>query len=81
MQNGTRIERVCGGTGVKIGQNCWIGAGVVILPGVTIGQNSVIGAGRVVTRDVPEHEIWARIPAVKIGQVFARNEVVGASQK
>jgi len=38
---------------VRIGNNVWIGAGVVILPGVTIGDNSVIGAGSVVTRDVP----------------------------
>ena len=38
---------------VRIGRNCWIGAGAIILPGVTIGDNSVIGAGSVVTRDVP----------------------------
>lgn len=39
---------------VHIGENVWIGAGVVILPGVTIGKNAVIGAGSIVTRDVPE---------------------------
>ena len=38
---------------VRIGKNCWIGAGAVILPGVTIGDNSVIGAGSVVTKDMP----------------------------
>ncbi len=38
---------------VHIGQNCWIGAGAMILPGVTIGDGSVIGAGSVVTKDVP----------------------------
>lgn len=38
---------------VKIGNNCWIGAGAVILPGVTIGDNTVIGAGSVVTKDIP----------------------------
>ena len=38
---------------VRIGSNCWIGAGAVILPGVTIGDGSVIGAGSVVTRDIP----------------------------
>ena len=38
---------------VRIGRNCWIGAGAVILPGVTIGDNSVIGAGSVVTKDIP----------------------------
>ena len=38
---------------VHIGRNCWIGAGVVIVPGVTIGDNVVIGAGSVVTKDIP----------------------------
>ena len=38
---------------VRIGSNCWIGAGAVIMPGVTIGDGSVIGAGSVVTRDIP----------------------------
>lgn len=38
---------------VTIGKNCWIGAGVIILPGVTIGDNTVIGAGSVVTKDIP----------------------------
>ena len=38
---------------VRVGRNCWIGAGVVIVPGVNIGDNSVIGAGSIVTKDVP----------------------------
>lgn len=38
---------------VRIGKNCWIGAGVVIVPGVTIGAGTVIGAGSVVTKDIP----------------------------
>lgn len=38
---------------VRIGKNCWIGAGAIILPGITIGDNSVIGAGSVVTKDIP----------------------------
>lgn len=38
---------------IRIGRNCWIGAGTLLLPGVTIGDNSVIGAGSVVTRDIP----------------------------
>lgn len=37
---------------VTIGNNAWIGAGVIVCPGVTIGDNSVIGAGSVVTRDI-----------------------------
>ena len=38
---------------VSIGNNCWIGGGVTILPGVTIGDNCTIGAGSVVVRDIP----------------------------
>jgi len=38
---------------IHIGRNCWLGAGVIVLPGVTIGDNSVIGAGSVVTKDIP----------------------------
>ncbi len=38
---------------VRIGRNCWLGAGVIVLPGVSIGDNTVIGAGSVVTRDMP----------------------------
>lgn len=42
---------------VRIGRNCWIGAGAVILPGVTIGDNTVIGAGSVVTKDIPANVV------------------------
>lgn len=53
-------------TGILIAENVWIGAGVTILPGCKIGANSVIGAGSVVTRNIPENEIWAGIPARKL---------------
>ena len=42
---------------VKIGRNCWLGAGVIVMPGVTIGDNSVIGAGSVVTKDIPANVV------------------------
>ena len=42
---------------VRIGKNCWIGAGAVILPGVTIGDNTVVGAGSVVTKDLPANVV------------------------
>ena len=38
---------------VHIGKNCWLGAGVIVMPGVTIGDNTVIGAGSIVTKDIP----------------------------
>ena len=42
---------------VRSGDNVWIGAGAIILPGVTIGENSVIGAGSVVTKDIPANVV------------------------
>ncbi len=42
---------------IYIGNNVWIGAGSIILPGVKIGDNSVIGAGSVVTRDIPANAV------------------------
>jgi len=48
---------------IKIGENVWIGAGVVVLPGITIGDNSVIAANSVVTTDVPANCLYAGTPA------------------
>lgn len=42
---------------VRIGRNCWIGAGAVIVPGITIGDNVVIGAGSVVTKNIPDNVV------------------------
>ena len=42
---------------VRIGRNCWIGAGAIIVPGITIGHNVVIGAGSVVTKDIPSNVV------------------------
>lgn len=42
---------------VHIGNNVWIGAGAMIMPGVTIGDNTVIGAGSVVTKDIPANVV------------------------
>lgn len=40
---------------VHVGRNCWLGAGVIIVPGITIGDNAVIGAGSIVTKDIPSN--------------------------
>ena len=48
---------------VKIEEDVWIGAGVVVLPGVTIGARSIIGAGSVVTKDIPPDTVAVGNPA------------------
>lgn len=48
---------------VRIKEGAFIGIGARILPGVTIGKRAVIGANAVVTKDVPDGEIWAGVPA------------------
>lgn len=48
---------------VRIGENVWIGANALILPGITIGRNAIIGAGSVVTKDIGDGEVFAGNPA------------------
>lgn len=53
---------------VEIGENCWIGEKVIILPGVTIGDWSIIGAGSVVSKSVPPYSVAVGNPAKVIKQ-------------
>jgi maltose O-acetyltransferase len=48
---------------ITIGDNVWLGGGVIVCPGVTIGENSVIGTGSVVTRDIPANVVAVGNPA------------------
>jgi maltose O-acetyltransferase len=50
---------------VTIGDGCWIGANVTILPGVTIGSGTVIASGAVVTADCEPDSLYAGVPAVR----------------
>lgn len=61
---------------IIIGDNCFIGAGSIIMPGVTIGNNSVIGAGSVVTKDIPENSVAAGVPARIIKNIDEYAEAV-----
>jgi maltose O-acetyltransferase len=48
---------------ISIGDNVWLGGGVIVLAGVSIGQNTVVGAGAVVTRDLPADVVALGTPA------------------
>lgn len=54
---------------ITIGNNVWIGGGVVINPGITIGDNSVIGSGSVVTKDIPENVIAVGNPCKVLREI------------
>lgn len=58
---------------VRIGKNCWLGAGVIVLPGITIGDNVVIGAGSVVTKDIPSDTVAVGNPCRILRKVGERD--------
>ncbi len=59
---------------IRIGKNCWLGAGVIVLPGVTIGDNSVIGAGSVVTKDIPSDVVAIGTPCRVLRPIDERDK-------
>lgn len=59
---------------VRIGRNCWIGAGAMILPGVTIGDNTVVGAGSVVTKDLPADVVAVGNPCKVLRKIGKRDK-------
>jgi maltose O-acetyltransferase len=58
-----RTHRLEAAKPITVGDNVWLGGGVIVCPGVTIGDNSVIGAGAVVTRDIPANVVAVGNPA------------------
>lgn len=58
---------------IKIGNGCWLGGGVIVLPGVTIGDGSVIGAGSVVTKDIPKNSLAVGNPCHVIRKINGEN--------
>ena len=58
---------------VHIGKNCWLGAGVIVLPGVSIGDNTVVGAGSVVTKDIPANVVVVGSPCRVLREIGERD--------
>ncbi len=58
---------------VHIGRNCWIGAGVIIVPGINIEDNTVIGAGSIVTKDIPANSVAVGNPCRVIREINDRD--------
>ena len=59
---------------IRIGRNCWLGAGVIVVPGVTIGDNTVIGAGSVVTKDIPANVVAVGNPCRVLRSISERDK-------
>ncbi len=59
---------------VHIGKNCWIGAGVILVPGITVGDNVVIGAGSVVTKDLPSDVVAVGNPCRILREINERDK-------
>jgi maltose O-acetyltransferase len=57
------------GEPISIGDNVWLGGGVIVCPNVTIGEDTVVGAGAVVTRDLPAGVVAAGVPARVIREI------------
>ncbi|WP_159792945.1 sugar O-acetyltransferase [Puerhibacterium puerhi] len=54
---------------ITIGDNVWLGGGVIVCPGVTIGDNTVVGAGSVVVRDLPANVLAVGSPARVVREI------------
>jgi maltose O-acetyltransferase len=63
VEPGPRRDKWEAARPVAIGDNVWLGGGVIVCPGVTIGANTVVGAGAVVTRDLPADVVAVGNPA------------------
>lgn len=62
-----RVQK-CQESPIFIGDNVWIGVNVIVLKGVKISNGAIVAANAVVNSFIPENEIWAGVPAKKIGE-------------
>ncbi|MHA7269172.1 sugar O-acetyltransferase [Arthrobacter sp. HLT1-20] len=63
LESWLRRDKLEAAKPITIGDNVWLGGGVIVLPGVTIGENTVVGAGSVVTKDLPANVVAVGNPA------------------
>ncbi len=63
VEPGPRRDKWESAQPIEVGDNAWLGGGVIVCPGVTIGRNTVVGAGSVVTADLPADVVAVGSPA------------------
>ena len=66
IEPNTRLMKHNYADDINIGNNVWLGGGVIVLAGVSIGDNCVVGAGSVVTKNTEENSFYAGNPAIKV---------------
>jgi maltose O-acetyltransferase len=71
LEAGPRRDKWEGAKPIRIGNNVWLGGGVIVLPGVSVGDNTVVGSGAVVARDLPANVLAVGSPARVIRQLDA----------
>lgn len=71
VEPGPRRDKLEDAEPITLGDNVWLGGGVIVCPGVSIGENTVVGAGSVVTRDLPANVIAVGNPAKVIREIQA----------
>jgi maltose O-acetyltransferase len=76
-----RRARIEGGSPIRIGDNVWLGGGVIVCPGVTIGENTVVGAGAVVVKDLPPDVLAVGNPARPIRNLKTKGQAMPAGQE
>ena len=69
IEPGPRRDKLEAAQPISIGDNVWLGGGVIVCPGVSIGDDSVIGAGSVVTRDIPAGVVAVGSPARVVKEI------------
>ncbi len=58
---------------IRIGKCCWLGAGVIVLPGISIGDGTVVGAGSIVTKDLPANVVAVGNPCRVLREIGDRD--------
>lgn len=61
---------------IHIGDDCWVGAGVILMSGANMGRGSIAAAGAVVNKSVPPYAVVAGIPARIIASVFSKEQII-----
>jgi len=69
VEPGPRRDKLEAALPIVLGDNVWLGGGVIVCPGVTIGDNTVVGAGAVVTRDLPANVVAVGNPARVVREI------------